>query len=84
VRCPCQIKKRETRLSFGATIRDRWSWSGMACFRVNRRVQRRSSLTKMTGLSGGSNPREVPWESKWERIGNPRRLLTFSNGMGQD
>jgi hypothetical protein len=21
----------------------------------------------------------VPWESKWERIDNPRRLLTFSN-----
>jgi hypothetical protein len=39
---------------------------------------------KMTGLSGGANPREVPWESKWERIGNHRRLLTFSNGMGQD
>jgi hypothetical protein len=29
-------------------------------------------------------PNEVTWESKWERTGNPRRPLTFSNGMGQD
>jgi hypothetical protein len=72
VRGLCQIKKRETHLSFGETIRDRLSWSGTSCFRVNRRMQRRSSPTKMTGLSGGSNPLEVSGESDWERISNPR------------
>jgi hypothetical protein len=72
VRGPCQIKKREDLLSFGATTRDRWSWSGTVCSRVNRRVQRRSSPVTTTGLSGGSNPREVPWESRGQRIGNPR------------
>ncbi len=30
MRGPCQLKKKETRLSFGATIRDRWLiWDGM-------------------------------------------------------
>jgi hypothetical protein len=38
MRGPCQMQKKETRLFFGATTRDRWLWSGTACFRVNRRV----------------------------------------------
>ncbi len=62
MRGPCQIQKKETRLSSGATTRDRWLWSGTAWFRVNRRVQRRLSRKKTTGSSDGSNPREVSLE----------------------
>jgi hypothetical protein len=34
---------------------------------------------KTTGSSGGSNPREVPPESKWERTGNPRKPPSLNN-----
>ena len=86
MRGPCQMQKKETvetRLSFGATTRDRWLWSGTACFRANRRVQRRLSRKKTTGLSGESNPREAPLESERERTGNFRRP-SFLNSMGYD
>ena len=83
MRGPCQMLKKETRWSFGATTRDRWLWSRTACFRVNRRVQRRLSLKKTTGLSGGSNPREVHLESERERTGNFRRPPLLNN-MGYD
>jgi hypothetical protein len=57
--------------------------SGTACFRVNRRVQRRFSRKKTIGSSDGSNPREVPLESERERTGNFRRP-PFLNNMGYD
>ena len=55
--------------------------SGTACFRVNRRVQRRFSRKKTIGSSGGSNPHEVLLESERERTGNFRRP-PFLNNMG--
>jgi len=53
-------------------------------FQENRRVQKRSSLTKMTGSSGGLNPHEVTREGEREWTGNPRRPPTFLNDMGRD
>ncbi len=83
MRGPCQMQKKETRLFFGSTTRDRWSWSGTVCFRMNRRVQRRLSRKKTIGSSGGSNPREVPLETERERTDNFRRP-PFLNNMGYD
>ncbi len=44
----------------------------LSCSPGSRRVQRRSSPTTTTGLSVGSNPHEVLWESRWQRIDNSR------------
>ena len=83
-RGPRRPKGKETHLSFGAKIRDRWLWCGMVCSRENRRVRKRPSLKKMTGSSDGLNPREATREWGWGMTGNPRRSPTFLNSTGRD